>query len=44
MLAAGHSAADVAAALGYFDQSQLNRHFRQELGTSAGGYARAVRR
>lgn len=43
MLAAGRSVADVAAALGYFDQSQLNRHFRQEFGTSAGGYARAVR-
>lgn len=43
MLAAGRSVADVAAELGYFDQSQLNRHFRQVFGMSAGTYARAVR-
>jgi len=43
MLAAGRSVAETAAELGYCDQSQLNRHFRREFGSSAGGYARSVR-
>ncbi|MGM1058025.1 helix-turn-helix domain-containing protein [Saccharothrix sp. Mg75] len=43
MLAKGRSVADVAATLGYCDQSQLNRHFRQALGMSAGAYAKTVR-
>ncbi|QFZ20864.1 helix-turn-helix domain-containing protein [Saccharothrix syringae] len=43
MLVRGRSVADVAAALGYCDQSQLNRHFRQVFGMSAGAYAKAVR-
>ncbi|MFD7392922.1 helix-turn-helix domain-containing protein [Streptomyces sp. NPDC059852] len=43
LLAAGRSVAETAAELGYCDQSQLNRHFRRELGMSAGGYARTVR-
>lgn len=34
---------DVAARLGYCDQSQLNRHFREAFGVSAGAYARATR-
>ena len=43
MLVRGRSVADVAATLGYCDQSQLNRHFRQALGMSAGAYAKTVR-
>jgi AraC-like DNA-binding protein len=43
MLTTGRSVADVAATLGYYDQSQLNRHFRQALGISAGTYAKTVR-
>ncbi|CAL9651081.1 HTH-type transcriptional activator RhaR (plasmid) [Streptomyces sp. enrichment culture] len=43
LLAAGRSVAETAAELGYCDQSQLNRHFRREVGMSAGGYARTVR-
>lgn len=42
LLAAGHTAADVAQQLGYFDQSQLHRHFRRIVGTTPGTYARAV--
>ncbi|GLZ02451.1 AraC family transcriptional regulator [Actinoplanes sp. NBRC 103695] len=41
LLAQGVSATEVAARLGYYDQSQLNRHFREALGISAGAYARA---
>ncbi|MEV8442165.1 AraC family transcriptional regulator [Actinosynnema sp. NPDC051121] len=43
MLVTGRSVAEVAATLGYCDQSQLNRHFRQALGMSAGAYAKTVR-
>jgi AraC-like DNA-binding protein len=43
MLVTGRPVADVAATLGYCDQSQLNRHFRRALGMSAGAYARTVR-
>ncbi|MCU7729680.1 AraC family transcriptional regulator [Actinoplanes sp. KI2] len=42
LLAQGLPVADVAARLGYFDQSQLNRHFRNAFGFSAGVYARTV--
>ncbi|WP_285691725.1 AraC family transcriptional regulator [Actinoplanes sp. NBRC 103695] len=42
LLAQGLPAAEVAARSGYFDQSQLNRHFREAFGVSAGAYARAV--
>lgn len=43
MLVTGRSVAEVAATLGYCDQSQLNRHFRRVLGMSAGAYAKTVR-
>ncbi|GAA5039324.1 AraC-like DNA-binding protein [Thermocatellispora tengchongensis] len=43
LLAVGRSVAEVAAELGFFDQSHLNRHFRQSYGMSAGAYAKAVR-
>lgn len=43
LLAGGLPVAEVAARLGYFDQSQLNRRFRDVLRISAGTYARAVR-
>jgi AraC-like DNA-binding protein/quercetin dioxygenase-like cupin family protein len=44
LLAAGHSATDVAQQLGYFDQSQLHRHFRRIVGTTPGAYARELSR
>ena len=40
LLAAGHTAIDVAQQLGYCDQSQLHRHFRRIVGTTPGSYAR----
>lgn len=43
LLAEDLPVAEVAARLGYFDQSQLNRHFRDAFGLSAGAYARATR-
>lgn len=43
MPAAGKSVAEVAGELGFFDQSHLNRHFRQPFGMSAGAFAKAVR-
>jgi AraC-like DNA-binding protein len=42
LLAAGHTATDVAQLLGYCDQSQLHRHFRRIVGTTPGAYAREV--
>jgi AraC-like DNA-binding protein len=44
LLAAGHTATDVAQQLGYFDQSQLHRHFRRIVGTTPGAYARELSR
>lgn len=44
LLTTHRSVAEVAAELGYFDQSQLNRHFRQAYGMSAGAYAKACGR
>lgn len=44
LLAAGHTASDVAQELGYCDQSQLHRHFRRIVGTTPGAYARDVAR
>jgi AraC-like DNA-binding protein len=41
LLRGGMSAAAVAAAVGYFDQSQLHRHFRRLTGTTPGRYAAA---
>ncbi|WP_158894758.1 helix-turn-helix domain-containing protein [Amycolatopsis anabasis] len=43
LLASGRTAAEVAADVGFYDQSQLNRHFRRLWGTSAGTYARSTR-
>ncbi|RZS36431.1 AraC-like DNA-binding protein [Herbihabitans rhizosphaerae] len=43
MLAGGRTAADAAAEVGFYDQSQLNRHFRRVWGISAGTYARSLR-
>jgi AraC-like DNA-binding protein len=42
LLAAGHSATEVAQQLGYCDQSQLHRHFRRIVGMTPGAYAREV--
>ena len=42
LLAAGHTATDVAQQLGYCDQSQLHRHFRRIVGATPGAYAREV--
>ena len=42
LLAAGWSAARVAQAVGFYDQSQLHRHFRRIVGISPGRYGRAV--
>ena len=44
LLAAGHTATDVAQQLGYCDQSQLHRHFRRIVGVTPGTYARKVTR
>jgi len=44
LLAAGHTASDVAQQLGYCDQSQLHRHFRRIVGATPGAYAREVSR
>jgi AraC-like DNA-binding protein/quercetin dioxygenase-like cupin family protein len=41
LLAAGRTVTDVAQQLGYYDQSQLHRHFRRIVGTTPGAYARA---
>jgi AraC-like DNA-binding protein len=43
LLRTGHSPASVAGALGYYDQSQLHRHFVRIVGMTPGGYARAQR-
>jgi AraC-like DNA-binding protein len=39
MLLAGHSSADVATAVGFYDQSHLTRHFRRMLGVAPATYA-----
>ncbi|MFM0265197.1 AraC family transcriptional regulator [Paraburkholderia sediminicola] len=39
MLAAGHSAATAAAAVGFYDQSHLNRLFKRAYGITPGTYA-----
>lgn len=40
LLAAGVKASEVATQVGFYDQSQLNRHFRRLVGTTPGAYAR----
>jgi AraC-like DNA-binding protein len=42
LLGRGVAAGEVAAQLGFCDQSQLNRHFRRSTGVSPAAYARAV--
>jgi AraC-like DNA-binding protein len=42
LLAAGVKPCEVAQRVGLYDQSQLNRHFRQIVGTTPGAYARAI--
>ncbi|WP_426731621.1 helix-turn-helix domain-containing protein [Myxococcus faecalis] len=44
LLTQGRSAGDVAAEVGLYDQSQLNRHFGRIVGMTPGQYARAMRR
>ncbi len=40
----GHALAEVAAELGFSDQSHLGRHFRRVFGITPGGFVRGVRR
>jgi AraC-like DNA-binding protein len=42
LLKCGHDCAETAHAVGFYDQSQLNRHFVKHLGVTPGAYARAV--
>ncbi len=42
LLGCGVAVGEVAAHLGFYDQSQLNRHFRRSIGVSPSAYARAV--
>lgn len=43
LLARGVPAGDVAAEVGLYDQSQLNRHFKRIVGLTPGQYAQALR-
>jgi AraC-like DNA-binding protein len=43
-LLAGQPAAEVAQAVGFYDQAHLTRHFSQQLGVSPARYARGQRR
>lgn len=42
LLAAGAKPKDIAARIGLYDQSQLNRHFRRIVGMTPGQFARGV--
>lgn len=42
LLASGERPSEVAARVGLYDQSQLNRHFRRIVGVTPGAYARAA--
>ncbi len=42
LLAAGKRPAEAALAVGFYDQSALNRHFRRAFGVTPGQYARAL--
>jgi AraC-like DNA-binding protein len=43
LLAAGVRPGEIAPRVGFYDQSQLNRHFRRLVGTTPGAYARSAR-
>jgi AraC-like DNA-binding protein len=43
LLSSGAPPAEVAGAVGYYDQSQLHRHFRRLVGTTPGAFARRRR-
>jgi AraC-like DNA-binding protein len=43
LLRAGERVTDVAHAVGFYDQSQLHRHFRRIVGVPPGAFARQVR-
>jgi AraC-like DNA-binding protein len=42
LLRRGHDCGETAHAVGFYDQSQLNRHFVKHLGVTPGAYARAA--
>ncbi|HVY25801.1 MAG TPA: AraC family transcriptional regulator [Polyangiaceae bacterium] len=42
LLATGIKPSEIAARVGLYDQSQLNRHFRRLVGTTPGAYAREL--
>jgi len=42
LLRRGHDCGETAHAVGFYDQSHLNRHFVKHLGVTPGAYARAV--
>jgi AraC-like DNA-binding protein len=42
LLLAGQPAADVAPAVGFYDQAHLSRHFKRHLGTTPGRFATVV--
>jgi AraC-like DNA-binding protein len=42
LLRRGHGCGETAHAVGFYDQSQLNRHFVKHLGVTPGAYARDV--
>jgi AraC-like DNA-binding protein len=42
LLSRGHDCGETARMVGFYDQSQMNRHFVKRLGVTPGAYARAV--
>lgn len=42
LLRYGHDCGEVAHAVGFYDQSQMNRHFIRHYGVTPGRYARSV--
>lgn len=42
LLSRGHECGETAHIVGFYDQSQMNRHFVKHLGVTPGAYARAV--
>lgn len=43
LIAAGMPLAEIAAAVGFYDQSHLNRHFKRVTGITPGRYAQTLR-